>query len=108
MATIKASEYAIYARTVEIALGNTSHVGVPTRVLTDNLGNMRVAGKDNSAARSRYFLIRYTILKYRIAEGHLVVKHVADENNPSDFLTKSSIPREKFDTSLSYASGMAA
>ena len=50
----------------------------------------------------------YTILKHRISEGHLAIHHVPDKCKPSDFLTKSGISREKFDTSLAYASGIPA
>ena len=67
---------------------------------------MQVAGKDNSSARSRYYLIRYACLKHRTAEGHVRVLHVPDKENPSDFLTKSGIGKMKSNNSLYYAAGM--
>ena len=106
IASIKASEYAIYARIVEVALGNADVIDTPTRLLTDNLGNMQVAGKDNSSARSRYYLIRYACLKHRTAEGQVRVLYVPDKENPSDFLTKSGIGKMKIYNSLYYATGM--
>ena len=38
--------------------------------------------------RSRHFLRRYAVLKQRIAEGEVTMRHVPDEHMCADFLTK--------------------
>ena len=102
VATVKASEHAIYGRIVLHALGvpQTS----ATRLLTDNLSNQRVAQNASAAVNSRYFLIRSTCLHQRITDGELTVLHVPDPQNPSDFLTKF-IDNKKTHDSVEYASG---
>ena len=104
VASVKASEHATYARIVLNALGVPQKAA--TRVLTDNLSNARVAKNANSAASSRFFLIRSTCLHQRITDGELTVLHVPDPENPSDFLTKF-IDAKKTAASVAYAAGMA-
>ena len=103
IATVRASEWGLYARTVERALG----VGqsTPTLLVTDNLPNQRVAQNNAAAQRSRYFLIRYACLQQRIADGDFIVLHTHDPNNPSDFLTKLGLTKEKIEASVRYACG---
>ena len=38
--------------------------------------------------RSRHFLRRYAVLKQRIAQGEVTMRHVPDEHMAADFLTK--------------------
>ena len=102
VATVKASEHAIYARIVLAALGVPCEG--PTLLLTDNLSNQRVCQNAQSAARSRYFLIRLACLHQRVSDGELCIVHIPDPQNPSDFLTKF-IPTAKTNTSVQYASG---
>ena len=105
VATIKASEHAVYARIVLFALGRARDiVGTATRLLTDNLSNQRVCQNANSAVATRSFLIRSTCLHQRITDGDLTVGHIPDPENPSDFLTKI-IGATKTATSAAYASG---
>ena len=89
LATVKASEHAIYARIVLNALGNAA--AAATRLLTDNLSNQRVARNANSAVASRYFLIRSTCLHQRITDGELTVGHVVDPENRAVTRTQMSI-----------------
>ena len=102
VATVKASEHAVYARIV---------LGVPcdgpTLLLTDNLSNQRVCQDAQSAARSLYFLIRLACLHQRVSDGELRIAHIPDPQNPSDFLTKF-VPTAKTNTSVQYASGQLA
>jgi hypothetical protein len=104
VASVKASEHAIYGRIVLKALGVPQTKA--TRILTDNLSNQRVAQNANSAASSRFFLIRSTCLHQRITDGELTVLHVPDPQNPSDFLTKF-IEAKKTKESVEYATGKA-
>ena len=83
IATVKASEYAIYSRTVEAALTGRKPQ-FPTLIMTDNLGNARVTGHKQASSRSRYFLIRYACLHQRIEALDIVVAFVRDPENPSD------------------------
>ena len=103
--SVKCSEYAVYARLVEIALGVPRDA--PTRVLSDNLSNVRVAKHVGSSTNSRHFLIRYECLHQRINDGQVTVLHVRDPDNPSDFLTKLGLSLSKIAASCSYASGRA-
>ena len=52
--------------------------------------------------RSKHFLRRYNVLKRRIADGEVILKHVPDVEMPADFLTKW-IPAPKLAISLRYA-----
>ena len=42
--------------------------------------------------RSRHFLRRYFALRQRMESEEIVLKHVKDENQPADFLTKWITP----------------
>ena len=103
IATVRASEYGLYARVVERALGVASDGA--TLIITDNLPNQRVAQNVDSAQRSRYFLVRYACLHQRIADGDFLCLFTHDPNNPSDFLTKTGINIEKVKDSVAYAIG---
>jgi hypothetical protein len=103
-ATVRASEYAIFARIVLRALG--VHPEAPTHIMTDNLANQRVSQHAKSATRSRFFLIRQACLHQRVADGEVDVVHVIDPENPSDFLTKT-LPVAKTEASIRYALGCA-
>ena len=105
VATVKASEHAVYARIVLAALGMPCEG--PTLLLTDNLSNQKVCQNAQSAARSRYFLIRLACLHQRVSDGELNIVHIPDPQNPSDFLTKF-IPTPKTNMSVQYASGQLA
>ena len=52
--------------------------------------------------RSKHFLRRYAVLKRRIQDGEVILKHVPDTQMPADFLTKW-IPAAKLEQSLRYA-----
>jgi hypothetical protein len=101
--TLKCSEYAVYTRIVETALGVPPDE--PTVILSDNLGNVRVSENIGSSTNSRHFLIRYECLHQRIDDRQITVHHVRDPENPSDFLTKLGLTARKFDASLAYTSG---
>ena len=105
VATVKASEDAIYARIILRALG-VPPVG-PTTVITDNLSNMRVSLNAHAASSSRYYLIRSVCLHQRVADGELTVVHTQDPENPSDYLTKF-IDATKSTASVLYAMGKRA
>ena len=106
IASIKASEYGLYGRVVERALGVAP--SEPTLVITDNLPNQRVAQNVDSAQRSRYFLVRYACLHQRIANREFLCLFTHDPNNPSDFLTKTGLKIEKLEDSVKYASGTSS
>ena len=103
IATVRASEFGLYGRTVLRALGLAPEQ--PTIVVTDNLPNQRVSQNVQSSQRSRYFLIRYACLHQRIADGDFHVVFTHDPNNPSDFLTKLGLPSEKVEASVRYSTG---
>ena len=92
----------IYAGIVEHALGIVRDK--PMRLLTDNLGNMNVAGKLNTSSRSRYFKIRAACLDQRVRDGQIEVIHVGDPSMVADYLTKPT-SEAKLDASVDYLSG---
>ena len=61
-----------------------------------------MAEEVKASAKSRYFLICQACLHQRVADGEITVVHVSDEQNPSDFLTKS-VPHFKAELSARYA-----
>ena len=75
-------------------------------ITTDNSANQRVASGEGSAARSRHDLARYIRIQQRVASGHVIVRHIDDEENPADFLTKW-VPVRKLKESVQHASGKA-
>ena len=99
VATLKMAEWAVYARIALKALGVDP--GGPTVIATDNLANERVCNNAKSASRSRHFLIRYAAVQRYIAQGDIAVQHIADEENPADFLTKW-VGKKKLRASLRY------
>ena len=68
----------------------------------DNLANQKVASGVGCPSRSKHFLRRYGVLKRRIEDGEVVLKHVPDIEMAADFLTKW-IPAPKLEQSLRYA-----
>ena len=104
VASVKASEIIIYARTVLKALGVPPQG--PTLLLTDNLSNKNVITNANAAQASRHYLQRQTCLHARVAGGDIRVAYVPDGENPADALSKS-VGAEKARASAAYASGRA-
>ena len=71
------------------------------------MSNALIASGLGSAQRSRHFLRRYYCLLQRVQAGDVVVGHVADKENPSDFLTKW-VDKAKFAMSLDYVTNRKA
>ena len=65
---------------------------------------MHIANDKASTARLRHALRRYLTLQERVRNGLIVVGHVRDAANPSDFLTKL-IPSKKLEDSVAYGMG---
>jgi len=84
--TVHVSQEALYARRYLRAMGET--FDKPTRVLTDSLSGARVLNNVRAASRSRPVLWRCAVVQAAVRDGELEILHVADENNPADFLTK--------------------
>ena len=95
----KAGELVTVARDVLRAIGVPPTE--PTLLGTDNYSNMRVATGEGCPSRLRHFLRRYDVLRRRIAEGEIIMRHVRDEEMPADCLTKW-IPKNKLEKSLCY------
>ena len=72
----KAAETVEYAREILRNLGVP--VGVATLISTDNLSNQKVGSGLGCPSRSRHFLRRYAVLKQRIAEGAVTLRHIPD------------------------------
>ena len=100
--TVHVSQEALYARRYLRAMGEA--FDKPTRVLTDSLSGARVLNNVRAASRSRPVLWRCAVVQAAVRDGELEILHVADENNPADFLTKW-LPLAKTIASDKYARG---
>ena len=105
IASGKLAEVNTYAR--EIARGFGIALDGPTRILTDNAANERVAMGKANVANSRHFLRRYFGLMRRVAAGEATLVKVPDAENPADFLTKF-VDLSKLRKSLDYATNARA
>ena len=105
MATTRGGEFVEIARDIETAIG-VPPVGA-TFVGTDNMSNALVAGGTGSSQRSRHFLRRYYTFLQRVGAGDIVVGHVADKENPADFLTKW-LTGAKLEASIDYLTNRAS
>ena len=102
--TVKLTELSEYMEAMERALGNDT--SCPMLITTDNSSNQRVASGEGSASRSRHDLQRYIRVQQRVARGRAIVRHVDDEENPADFLTKW-VKAAKLALSLEYVTNSA-
>ena len=103
-ATLQVSDDIEFVTEFERATG-TLHEE-PILVTTDNAANQRVAEGEASAVRSKHALRRYLRIWQRVASGLIYVRHVADEQNPADFLTKwLALP--KFKQSVAFVTNAA-
>ena len=105
IASGKMAEVNSYVR--EIARGLGVALDGPTRILTDNAANERVAMGKANAGNSRHFLRRYFGLMRRVAAGEAALVKVPDAENPADFLTKF-VDLSKLRKSLDYATNARA
>ena len=101
IASAKAGEAVAYAREILRAFGIPPEG--PTLISTDNLANQRVGSGIGGPTRSKHFLRRYEVLKQRIREREVELRHVPDEHMPADFLTKFLSKTEKVESSIVYA-----
>ena len=101
IASAKAGEAVAYAREILRAFGIPPEG--PTLISTDNLANQRVGSGIGGPTRSKHFLRRYEVLKQRIREREVELRHVPDEHMPADFLTKFLSKAEKVEKSIVYA-----
>ena len=102
IASVRASNRIMYARTVLCALGVPCEG--PTVLLTDNKANMLVGNDAGSSVRSRHYLRMYRLLQQRIGSRDIALKFVCDAENPSDVLTKW-VDTNKFDRCVKYLAG---
>ena len=106
IASAKAGESVSYAREILRAFGVPPDG--PTLIGTDNLANFHVATGVGCPSRSKHFLRRYFVLKRRIAEGEVTMRHVPDEQMPADCLTKFGISKDKLKRSVDYMTNRRA
>ena len=105
VASIKASEIALYAGIISRALGAETPDSI--LVMTDNKSNMQTTNDAKATQRTKYMLKRQVILHARVKEGNVCVAYIPDPENPSDYLSKS-VDRVKTQMSDDYATGAAA
>ena len=102
VASVKASEVTCFIRNILADAGfDTSE---PTLLGSDNSGNVTVINGTGAPSRIKHALRRYAILMQRVKEGEVKLCHVADVENPADFLTKWLVGA-KFNDSITYATG---
>ena len=72
----------------------------PTLTFADNMPTVQL-GNGSSPTRSRHIAKRIAYCADKVQKGEFLFKHVKDENNPADFLTKWVNPK-KFRASIRY------
>jgi hypothetical protein len=100
VATVKVTEIVSYFRQAAVFMG--CGIWAPTLVSTDNSANGRICSGEGSASRLRHMLRRYILVQQAVKAAEVYVRHVTDEENPADFLTKW-LAAKKFEMSIEYA-----
>ena len=70
---------------------------------TDNLANALIGTGRAQPSRLSHAARRYVVFLQRVRAGRVSLRKIPDEQNPSDFLTKLSIGKEKTKISNEYA-----
>ena len=88
----------------------SGHDAILVTIVDDLLfiANFHVATGVGCPSRSKHFLRRYFVLKRRIAEGEVTMRHVPDEQMPADCLTKFGISKDKLKRSVDYMTNRRA
>ena len=71
-----------------------------TVVFADNMPTVQL-GNGSSPTRSRHIARRIAYCADKVRDERFIFKHVKDENNPADYLTKW-VPPKKFRASINY------
>ena len=98
-ASSRAGELIVPVRAIDKALD--SYTDAPTFLGTDNKANALLASGQGTATRMQHAARRYHSLLQRVKAGEVHIGWVADEQNPSDFLTKF-VKHDKYDRSIEY------
>ena len=67
---------------------------MPTRVFGDNLPNEQMAN-GGQFTNSRHIARKIAMPQEEVRKGEFLFNHVADEHNPSDYLTKWVPPKKR-------------
>ena len=102
VASVKASELTSYVRNILSDAG--FDISEPTLLGSDNSANVTVLNGMGTPSRIKHAMRRYAITMHRVSEGEIKLCHIADVENPADFLTKWVVGR-KFNDSIAYATG---
>ncbi|KAI3780168.1 hypothetical protein L2E82_10129 [Cichorium intybus] len=70
-------------------LGVVLSIQEPLELFCDNEGAVALTKEPRDHGKSRYIDRKYHYIRYRVEEGHLLVKRVSSEDNPADPLTKA-------------------
>ena len=76
----------MYVRNIRRAFGHGELP--PTILLSDNSSNVAVSNGSGSVSHSKHELCRFLLLQQAVRAGEVLNKHVDDEDNWADFLTK--------------------
>ena len=75
-------------------------------MLSDNSANVQVACNSGSAGRVKHELRRYWQIEHARANDEVMVRHVLDGGNASDFVTKF-VPAAKYKASVDMCTNVA-
>ena len=108
-AMISTTDAEVHAASGNIMLGTwiqdyLEAIGYPqtraTIVFADNMPTVQL-GNGSSPTRSRHIARRIAYCADKVRDERFIFKHVKDENNPADYLTKW-VPPKKFRASINY------
>jgi hypothetical protein len=89
---IAASEAAMEATWLKNFIGDLGVVPTiqnPIEIFCDNEGAVELTKEAKDHGRSRHILRRFHYVRHRVADGDIVVKRVASDDNPADPFTKA-------------------
>ena len=103
--TLKLTEIAEFQRNIDAALGED--ISAPILLTTDNSANQLVSNGESSAARTKHLLRRYMVIQQAVQSGHVVVRHIDTNENPTNFLTKW-VGKEEFQQAKEYVQNISS
>jgi len=88
IAASEASKEAAWLRNFIGDLGVVPTIQEPMELFCDNEGAVALTKEPRDHGRSRHIDRKYHLIRHKVEEGHLIVKRVSSEDNPTDPFTK--------------------
>nr|GEX69933.1 hypothetical protein [Tanacetum cinerariifolium] len=89
IAACEASKEAIWMKNFIRDLGVVPTVQDPIEILCDNESAVGLTKEPKDYGTSKHIERKYPFVRSKVEEGHVIVKHIRSEDNPSDPFTKA-------------------